>query len=225
MSAAKFTFSERVTHRLTIVLRLSLLLVGISAVFNGQWSVIFAAVGALVLSYIPQLLASQIQVRLPLQFQFAILLFLFASIFLGEVGDYYERFWWWDVVLHAGSAFAFGFAGFLTLYLLYVKHKIAASPFLISMFAFSFAVAIGVVWEIFEFAMDETFGLNMQKSGLRDTMWDLIIDAVGAGTASFVGYVYLRFKVSDPFDTLITWFLRENPRFKVGKHQAKTRTR
>ena len=26
-----------------------------------------------------------------------------ASMFLGEVGDAYERFWWWDAVLHTGS--------------------------------------------------------------------------------------------------------------------------
>ena len=29
---------------------------------------------------------------------------------------------------------------------------------------------IGAVWEIFEYGMDQTFGLNMQKSGLDDTM-------------------------------------------------------
>ena len=215
MSVSLSPLSERVTHKITILLRLALLIVGVFAIFGGRWSVVFAAVGALVLSYIPQLLASQMKVKLPLQFQFIITLFLYASIFLGEVGDYYERFWWWDVVLHAGSAFAFGFVGFLTLYLLYMRHKITASPFLISIFAFSFGLAIGTLWEVFEFAMDQLFGLNMQKNGLRDTMWDLIIDAVGAGIASIIGYIYLRYEVRDPFDTFISWFLRENPQFKA----------
>ena len=47
-------------------------------------------------------------------------------------------------------------------------------------FAFTFALALGNVWEIFEFGMDRLFGLTMQKpmagdpSGLTDTMWDLI---------------------------------------------------
>lgn len=211
------TLSERVTHNITLILRLALLIVGIAAVINARWSVLFAAGGALVLSFIPQLLASQIQVKLPLQFQFAATVFLYASIFLGEVGDYYEKFWWWDVVLHAGSAFAFGFVGFLVLYLLYLRHKIMASPLLISVFAFSFGLAIGAIWEIFEFAMDQLFGLNMQRNGLRDTMWDLIVDAFGAGTASAIGYVYLRFNVRDPFDIFINWFLRSNPQFTVKK--------
>lgn len=209
--------SGRLTHRITALIRLALLVVGLYALFTSRWSVAFAAGGALFLSYIPQFLASQIKVRLPLQFQFFITLFLYLSIFLGEIGGYYERFWWWDVVLHAGSAFAFGFVGFLILYLLYLRHKLTASPFLISFFAFSFGIAIGTLWEVFEFGMDELFGLNMQKSGLRDTMWDLIVDAVGAGVASAIGYVYLKYKIRDPFDTFITWFLRENPQFKVRK--------
>jgi hypothetical protein len=217
MTAKTQTVGERLTSRITTLIRLALFVAGVSAVFTGQWSVLFAAGGALVLSYLPQLLASQIKIRLPLQFQFIITLFLYATLFLGEVGDYYEKFWWWDVVLHAGSAFAFGFVGFLALYLLYLRHKLAASPFLISVFAFSFGLAIGTIWEIFEFAMDQAFGLNMQKSGLRDTMWDLVVDGLGAGTASFIGYIYLKYKIRDPFDTFISWFLRENPQFKVKK--------
>ena len=39
--------------------------------------------------------------------------------------------------------------------------------------------------------MDKTFGLNMQKSGLMDTMSDLIIDSIGAGIAALAGYLYL----------------------------------
>lgn len=217
MSGTTPTFSEQVTHKITALLRLALVVVALAAVFTARWSVLFAAGGALVLSYVPQLLASQIKVRLPLQFQFIITLFLYASIILGEVGDYYERFWWWDVVLHAGSAFAFGFVGFLTLFILYSRHKLAASPFLVSIFAFSFGLAIGTIWEVFEFSMDQLFGLNMQKSGIRDTMWDLIIDGIGAGIASVIGYIYLKYKVRDPFDTLIAWFMRENPQFAAKK--------
>lgn len=217
MSKSDLTFSERITHAITSFIRVALLLAAIYATLTGQWSIVYATVGTLILSYVPQFLASQIKIQLPLQFQFAILMFIYAAIILGEIGDYYERFWWWDVVLHGLSAFAIGFVGFLILYLLYARHKITASPFLVSIFAFSFGLALGAIWEIFEFAMDQFFGLDMQKSGLRDTMWDLIVDSIGAGTASIIGYVYLRFKIRDPFDILISWFLRVNPRFKAKR--------
>ena len=60
--------------------------------------------------------------------------------------------------------------------------------------AFAIAVTVGAMWEIFEFLMDLWFGLNMQKSGLTDTMGDLIVDVIGAGIASWIGYAYLRGK-------------------------------
>ena len=186
----------------------------ILAAITQNWSAVFASLGAFGLTYVPKALASQMNVRIPLQFEMFIILFLYASIFLGEVGGYYERFWWWDIVLHTGSAFAFGFTGFLILYLLFVRQKLQASPWLVAMFSLAFGIAIGTIWEIFEFAMDQIFGLNMQKSGLRDTMYDLIVDAIGAGTASLIGFVYIKYKIRDPFDSLINWFLLANPRFR-----------
>ena len=75
--------------------------------------------------------------------------------------------------------------------MLYQDKKFKASPILIVIFGFSFAVAIGSIWEIFEFTMDSILGFNMQKSGLIDTMSDLIVDAIGAAVAAFVGYFYL----------------------------------
>lgn len=223
MSQNELTFSERITHAITSFIRIALLIAAVYAAVTGQWPVVYATVGTLILSYVPQFLASQIKIQLPLQFQFAILMFVYAAIILGEIGDYYERFWWWDVVLHGLSAFAIGFMGFLILYLLYARHKITASPFLVSIFAFSFGLALGAIWEIFEFAMDQLFGIDMQKSGLRDTMWDLIVDSIGAGAASVIGYIYLRFKIRDPFDVLIIWFLRVNPRFKASRFLHKSK--
>ena len=37
------------------------------------------------------------------------------------------------------------------------------SPFFVAMFAFMFAVTLGVIWEIYEFTFDGLLGLNMQK--------------------------------------------------------------
>jgi uncharacterized membrane protein YjdF len=205
----------RITALITMLLRLALIAAAILSGMTANWSALFASVGTIGLTYAPQVLAHQLNVRIPLLFELIITIFLYASIFLGEVGNYYERFWWWDSVLHIGSAFAFGFAGFLVLFLLFMKNKVKASPFLVAVFSFTFGLAIGAMWEIFEFMVDSLFGTNMQKSGLRDTMGDLIVDAFGAGLASVIGYIYLRFKIRDPFDALINLFLQANPRFRT----------
>ena len=70
-------------------------------------------------------------------------------------------------------------------------------PSFLALFAFCFSQAISALWEIFEFAMDQLFGLTMQKpmlgdaSGLTDTMWDLKVNAVGAAIFSLAGWRYL----------------------------------
>jgi hypothetical protein len=68
--------------------------------------------------------------------------------------------------------------------------------------------------------MDSLFGMNMQKpmlgdpSGLTDTMWDLIVDALGALIISILGWRYL--KNPDQASFLERWidaFIERNPRF------------
>jgi len=118
-------------------------------------------------------------------------LFIYGSVFLGEANKFYEKFWWWDMLLHSMSAIGFGLVGVIFLLLAFGKSKNQASPFIFAAFSFCFAIAIGVLWEIFEFSMDQSFGMNMQRSGLVDTMNDLIINCVGAIIASLAGYLYL----------------------------------
>jgi hypothetical protein len=72
--------------------------------------------------------------------------------------------------------------------------RFAAPPWALCLMAFGLAVTVGACWEIFEFLMDQWFGLNMQKSGLQDTMEDLIVDVIGAGFAAWLGYAFLRAK-------------------------------
>jgi uncharacterized membrane protein len=180
------------THTLPLIIWI--LLAGAIALgaLQREWITVFIGIVTLILTIAPYKLAKRLNFHIPDGFLSAIVLFIYSTLLLGEVGDFYERFWWWDVILHIGSAISFGIIGFVVLLLLLRNERIKASPYTIAMFAFSFAVAIGVLWEIFEFSMDQLFGMNMQKSGLIDTMWDLILDTFGALVAAIAGYVYLR---------------------------------
>ena len=160
----------------------------------------------------PIVLGARFQVKIP--YETLAVLFVYLSLFLGEVLDFYNRFWWWDVILHTTSAFLLGITGFLLVYVLNEDEKVNLdlSPFFIALFAFMFAMGFGAIWEIFEFAMDELFGLNMQKSGLQDTMWDLIVDAIGAISISILGYRYLLTTDRDSFlERWIDSFITANP--------------
>jgi hypothetical protein len=133
-------------------------------------------------------------------------------VFLGEVHNFYERFWWWDTMMHGGSAIGFGLIGFILVFMMFQGDRFAAPPLAVAFFAFCFALSIGTLWEVFEFAMDHFFGLNMQKSGLVDTMSDLIVDAVGALIGAGAGFGYLKGRAKGGLSSLLDEFVRTNPR-------------
>lgn len=171
---------------------LVLLALSAFAVVRGQLSVAFAGLGTFAMTLLPIYSQRLLDVRIPTGFLAAVALFLIASLFLGEAADFYEKYWWWDVVLHIGSAIGFGLIGVILMLILVRGHRLTAAPITVSLFAFCFAVTIGTFWEIWEFFLDQAFGLNTQKSGLQDTMWDLIVDCLGAAVGAAAGYAYLK---------------------------------
>ncbi|MFK7878260.1 hypothetical protein [Roseobacter sp.] len=182
----------RDTSAIMLIIWTMLLSTAVISLGLSRWSLAFVSFATLALSLLPPLLAARWSLRLPLPFLLFTTLFFFASIFLGEAFDFYERLWWWDIALHGLSAVGFGLTGFLFVFMLFEGDRFAAPPSAIAFISFCVAMTVGAIWEVFEFAMDLSFGLNMQKSGLDDTMGDLIVDALGGLIASITGYFYLR---------------------------------
>ncbi len=196
-----------------IVIRLMwalLIVAGVTALVTANVSLFFVSVATLALTSVPYLFQSWAGVRFPAGFVVAVVFFIVATVFLGEAGDFYERFWWWDVMLHGGSAVGFGMMGVILALLLAGSDRIAPTPSLVAFFAFSFAVAVGALWEIFEFAMDQIFGMNMQKSGLMDTMGDLIVDVIGGAVGALAGFGYLKGRQSGVLSGAIADFITQN---------------
>lgn len=205
------TIFDWITLLLQIIITAGLVLSAIEQ----QWMNVVLSACVLTLTALPALMERRFNVSIPPEFELLAILFLFASIFLGEVRGYYLRFWWWDAVLHLGSGLLLGLTGFLLVYILNQTDRIELhmKPGFVALFAFAFAMAAGGIWEIFEFAMDSFFGLNMQKSGLQDTMWDLIVDAFGALVFAVIGYLYLKRGWGSPIFRSVDRFVENNPEF------------
>ena len=208
-------------QRITLILQIVMLAELAFAIWEQQWLIAVMTVFILLLTLAPLVMVKRFEVFIPAEFKLMATLFIFASLFLGEIHSYYTRFWWWDIVLHAASGFLLGIVGFLLVYVLNEKKSIRfhMTAGFVALFAFTFAVAIGALWEIFEFSMDQIFGTNMQKamladpSGLTDTMWDLIVDTVGAAVIAVLGYGYLKVAAGKSFlEQWIAAFLEGNPR-------------
>ncbi len=198
--------------------RVLLVLIFIRGWIIGDHSQDFLIIITFILTYFPSILSKKFGVYLPKRLQLIITLFIFAAQILGEIGDFYEKISWWDTMLHTISGIVLGLVGFLFVYLLNEKGNINVnlSPKFVIIFAFCFALTMGVFWEFFEFGADRLFGYNMQKfrmpgqDGLVDTMNDLIVDAIGAIVACIGGYIYIKRKKDVLFnDYFDEWFESE----------------
>jgi hypothetical protein len=203
-----------------LILTVLQLVMGVQLVIllmRGDWLQCFLVAGVMALTLAP--LVFHLPVRIPSEIQIVAILFVFATLFLGEVRGYYERYWWWDAALHTTSGLLLGLLGFMFVYMLNEDRHVDLHmrPSFIALFAFFFAVGIGGLWEIFEFGMDRYFGTNMQPpthddpSGLSDTMHDLIVDTIGAAVVSIGGWRYLARARASRVDNWAKRFIERNP--------------
>lgn len=211
----------------------------VGSIYYRQWETLLSAFLTFILLLLPTIFSKRTKISIPTPFQVIILLFIFASMYLGEVHNFFYRIWWWDIMLHSTSAVILGYLGFILIYALNKDRNIDVklSPFFIALFTFCFASAIGVIWEIFEFVVDSAFGVNMQKArdlervygyfdtrlGLIDTMRDFIVNTIGALFVSILGYYYSKKKMGSEstFVKLKDQFINENPNLFENKDEHK----
>ena len=177
-----------------VVTQFAILLIAVTSLMTGQWFPAFSGSVVFLLTFAPAVIERQLHVRLPVEVTVFTCIFLYASFALGEVQQFYDRVWWWDLALHGSSAFVIGLIGFLTVYIFYMTFRIRVAPLYIAMISFGFAVTVGTLWEIFEFLMDWFFGMKMQRSSLVDTMTDLMINCSGALLSAAISYYYVRYE-------------------------------
>ncbi len=166
---------------------LALFLVGL---YQGELPAALSSLFGFGLALVPMLLQRRNVVALPWELTMWIFLALFLHN-LGVVMKFYDTVWWWDKMTHLLSTSliaGFGFIGIV------IVDKYADSihlpPIFLPFFIVVFVMAMGVTWEIIEYAFD-LLGANMQYS-LSDTVIDLIFDLVGGLLVAAIGPLYLR---------------------------------
>jgi hypothetical protein len=162
----------------------------------------------IIVMLLPSVLAKRFKWNVPKSALIVYVLFLYCGIVLGEVRSFYYRISFWDTILHAFCGICLGILGIVVVYVLneHDKTKVNLSPLFVSLFAFCFAVTLGIIWEIYEFACDALVGLNMQKymldtgenlvgkTALIDTMEDIIVDTIAAFSVALTCFFVRRRK-------------------------------
>ena len=171
----KSSFIVYFTLRLLVIIMLALQLL------NRNYENAFLCVLTLLLLVMPSLIQITFRVELPTTLEIIILVFIFAAEILGEISEFYLMFPFWDTVLHTLNGFLAAAIGFSMVDLLNrsERTKFNLSPLFMAIVAFCFSMTIGVVWEFFEFMMDQVIGYDMQKDTIIHTIRSVTLDPPG----------------------------------------------
>ena len=164
-----------------IILRALVIFAIVAQSFKGNFENVFLCVLTLFLFTLPSFLERTIRIEIPDTLEVIILLFIFAAEILGEIQAYYIQYPYWDTMLHTLNGFLCAAIGFSLLDILNrnEKLKFRLSPVYLAVVAFCFSMTIGVLWEFFEFSMDQLFLLDMQKDTIVNSIGSVMLDPAG----------------------------------------------
>lgn len=219
------TLVDRIDRGISLLLKIILAVGAVLEAIQGNWLNAVATTGVIIVAFLPMLVGYRFHVRIPAEFELLAVIFVYASLYLGDLHGYYLKYWWWDILLHTGSGLILGIFGFLLVYVIneHEDLEMHMKPSFVSLFAFMFALGMGTLWEIAEFALDQFLGMDTQGGSQVDTMSDLIVDGIGAFIISILGYSYLRTTKTDSFlERWIQHFINLNRRlFPHRKYRRK----
>lgn len=208
------TISESYRNRYTLFvyygLRTAILLAAAYFAVLGDLASVFSTLLVLVLMSAPSVLKYRYRFYMPFALDFGIVCFVFATLFLGHLANFYDSVPFWDKFVHFQSGIILGVTGFVLIYTLNEQKSIHLdlSPGFVAFFAVTFSLALGVVWELVEYTADSLFAVDWQN-GNADTMWDLLADGTGALVVSIVGYFWMLRVARVPFTPRIFSFFKK----------------
>lgn len=154
------------------------------------------------------------RLKYTLRFETILLVFILLSSYIGSSFGFYDRFWWWDKMLHFIFWFCFAFIGYSIIVSILKEKGVKNQLFVTVAFSFCFAVCFGAIWEIIEYFYDKiwlalywpvVWSPLVQTSPwlnqIDDTMQDIIIETVSAAVLNTMLYIYYRFWIFTFFHT------------------------
>lgn len=156
---------DKKAYTVYALLSLAIAAVLVRSVFLGRFENVFTCVLASLLLLIPPLLERSFHIELPTTLEILAYVFVFCAEILGEIGNFYVHFPFWDTMLHTFNGFMFAAFGFclVDVFNKTKRFRFQLSPVFLALVAFCFSMTIGVFWEFFEFAADAVLDTDMQK--------------------------------------------------------------
>lgn len=173
------------------ILRFLVIGVMILQIFNRNYENVFLCILTLLLLVVPSFVQVTMKIELPTTLEIIILVFIFAAEVLGEIREFYLIIPFWDTVLHTLNGFLAAAIGFSLVDLLNRSERMVfkLSPLFTAIVAFCFSMTIGVIWEFFEFGMDQLLGLDMQKDTVIHSIRSVLLDPAGHNVPAGIDHI------------------------------------
>lgn len=171
-------------------------------VFKRNFKIIIPAIITFILTFLLSALDRYFGIKVDELGSALYITIILMANYLGSGFKYYDKYVWWDRVLHLFSGISFVSFG------VGISDEIMTSTKLgILLFSFSFSVAVHSIWEASEYISDRLFHTDHQRwqkrnkthnhlsnkaiqpAGLVDTMNDMLLGIIGAiGACIFYWY-------------------------------------
>lgn len=143
------------------------------SILQGDSKHVLACIKIFILFLIPWVIEWIFKIELPTLFVIIVQVFIYAAIILGELDSYYLKYPNWDTILHTINGFLCASVGFMIVNLIFeqkLSNKVVINPINVVIFAFCLSMTAGVLWEFYEFGMDNICNRDMQKDTIIHTI-------------------------------------------------------
>ncbi|MCH7850975.1 MAG: ATP-binding protein [Nanoarchaeota archaeon] len=164
---------------------------------------------ALAVTFIPWLLKELFGLEIPSMVEIIYILFIYGLLVTGETKGFFQGLWGLDILMTLTASVTLGFVGLSIIHILYKRKRINANPAFAALVIFTFTVAMGSLWELFEFTLDALLNTSLQK-GLIDTMQDLAVNILGGLLVAIHGFHYIKTGKSPLVSLFISKKIEEN---------------
>ncbi len=196
--------NNKIPTILYLFLRLLVIIIMIYSIVIGKYENAFTCLLVLVLLLMPFILEEKLKIEFSGTLEVTMLLFVFVAEIIGEVNAGYQNIPNLDTIMHTLNGFIMGAVGFSLVNMLNKDErtglKLNTKFLLIASFCFS--MTIGVLWEFFEFGVDQIFNADMQKDTIvtrinsvnfdpnkENKVYSIDIDSVVVNGEEWIGYL------------------------------------
>jgi hypothetical protein len=184
----------------------------ISIIYNISiqiWQIVSTNIFLLILTFIPQILNRSYKIKIPKEFEWALLVFVIISLFIQKLSG---------IMVPITFGIIMSLMGFMIMLMFYSSGQIKKNYFLIIVFAFNFAVVFGFGLEIIKYYLKIILGHELSEELYEFSMKNMTFIIIGAAFSSLMCYIYMKSK-NVLISKIIDSFKKENPK-KFGKIDA-----